>query len=510
MSLPKNIFCAYPDGIIYRDKGNEASTKGKHPLTQLLWGDHICNNGIEGEWVKVNSRGKDGWMHRTKVQKERILEVNFVDVGQGDGVHVVTPDDKAIVIDAGEKDNMYRFLRWRYSKNKKFKKEVGLYAAVITHPDKDHYNGFSSVVNEKYLTFDHFFHNGLVERKLGNGKKGLQRLGKTKKGYSHEVIKNNADLKILLDKLESDGLVTGSLYTKLLYKAYTSGHYPNIHFLGKYYKDKEIPFFPGFEKNTNPDCYIEVLGPIFEGSKDKPKFKTFNGSLGKTKNGHSIILKVHIGDIKILLGGDLNIPAEQYLLSHYTQMDKNPETTGEEEKMISRARYFFESDFAKACHHGSSDFTETFLKSINARATVVSSGDNEPHCHPRPDTLGALGKYGRGHRPLIFSTELARSYDTKILNPYQLYSEMEKQKKKINSKRTSDKGKKEAQKLLNESKKLLGSSIARYGMICLRTDGKKAIMAQKLERYRGNSKKWSISKFIRDDITGELIYDSPH
>ena len=46
---------------------------------------------------------------------------------------------------------------------------------------------------------------------------------------------------------------------------------------------------------------------------------------------------------------------------------------------------------------------------INASATVVSSGDYESHSHPRPDALGAFGKHGRGERPLIFSTELARS-----------------------------------------------------------------------------------------------------
>ena len=64
---------------------------------------------------------------------------------------------------------------------------------------------------------------------------------------------------------------------------------------------------------------------------------------------------------------------------------------------------------AKACHHGSADTLLPFMKSINPTATVVSSGDDEPHAHPRADALGAIAKCGRGNRPLILSTELARS-----------------------------------------------------------------------------------------------------
>ena len=52
-----------------------------------------------------------------------------------------------------------------------------------------------------------------------------------------------------------------------------------------------------------------------------------------------------------------------------------------------------------------------------ARATVISSGDNEDYAHPRPRILGASARYGRESRdvagelmpPLLYSTELARS-----------------------------------------------------------------------------------------------------
>jgi hypothetical protein len=40
----------------------------------------------------------------------------FVDIGQGDGCLMITPDDKLFVIDAGAGDNMLRFLRWRFNR----------------------------------------------------------------------------------------------------------------------------------------------------------------------------------------------------------------------------------------------------------------------------------------------------------------------------------------------------------------------------------------------------------
>lgn len=53
-------------------------------------------------------------MAASETQKERLLELIFVDIGQGDGCLLITPDDRIVVIDAGAGDNMLRFLRWRF------------------------------------------------------------------------------------------------------------------------------------------------------------------------------------------------------------------------------------------------------------------------------------------------------------------------------------------------------------------------------------------------------------
>lgn len=156
----------------------------------------------------------------------------------------------------------------------------------------------------------------------------------------------------------------------------------------------------------------------------KRALRWFSDDVGKTKNGHSVILSARIGKMSVLLGGDLNSKSADYILSRYSE--KNLEeikkqlalatTDADRQKwrtelddVIATCRRYFQSEVAKSCHHGSHDITNDFLETVNAIATVISSGDEESFCHPRPETLGAIGKYGRGERPLIYSTELARS-----------------------------------------------------------------------------------------------------
>ena len=129
-----------------------------------------------------------------------------------------------------------------------------------------------------------------------------------------------------------------------------------------------------------------------------------------------------------------------------------------------------------------------FLSALNPIATVISSGDNEPYSHPRSDALGGIGRYSRGVRPLIFSTELARSADEAITHPYFLRQEFMKIKEEI-EKTTGDtpevqKKKEELDKKYLALVEKINRSIAVYGAINLRTDGHKVVMAQKIERSR--------------------------
>jgi len=148
-------YCAFADAIVL-DK-----PEGK-PVQHLLWGDWLrLKGGKEGDGFEVDARGEDGWLHKESIQDTRLLEIVFVDIGQGDGCIVSTPEDKHIVIDAGEGDNMYRFLRWRFGKfSKKFKFE----SLIISHPDVDHYGGFVELFEEKNIEIGVVYHSGIIER----------------------------------------------------------------------------------------------------------------------------------------------------------------------------------------------------------------------------------------------------------------------------------------------------------------------------------------------------------
>ena len=103
------------------------------------------------------------------------------------------------------------------------------------------------------------------------------------------------------------------------------------------------------------------------------------------------MLRIEFWKHSFLLGGDLNIPAENLLMEHHN--GSNP----------------FHVDVAKACHHGSSDFSPVFLAKVSPHATVISSGDNKSFDHPMADAVGSLARHSRGDIPLIFSTEIGRA-----------------------------------------------------------------------------------------------------
>ena len=471
------------------------------------------SNEIEEKngWVKVRSRGDNGWIKTSEVQKERILEVNFVDIGQGDGCHVVMPDDRHFVIDAGEGDNMHRFLSWRYNLRRK-KNSMNDLTAIISHPDQDHYKGFQQLFDNSQLSFSKIYHNGLVER-ANDPSSTLGSSTKIKgRKYLNDIIKDDASMKALLNDPSKRYRKN---YPKTLYKAIQNPSNSNVEF-NILHKDRK--FVPGYEDDK--DVTLKVLGPILEKDDSGTSVLKYFKSPGKTKNGHSVILKLEIGKLKVLLGGDLNIESENFLLEKYTGVapDKLKKKIHKEEdqdklevlnkqwsEMIEKGTEVFRSDVAKACHHGSHHFTTEYLQSVDAIATVISSGDNESHCHPRPDALGAFGKYGRGERPLIFSTELARSHKETIKKPHEYKRSISYHVGKIDKETDPDK-KKKLEKKLDQILATIERTVAVYGMICLRTDGDKAIITQKLETPRGKDAKWDIHELIYNDSRKEFEY----
>ncbi|WP_339813075.1 hypothetical protein [uncultured Imperialibacter sp.] len=451
---------------------------------ELLFGDYvrpILKNGQPVEvkigkssYLMVRARNADGYIKPSEIIPDRVLEVNFIDIGQGDGCHVVTPDDKHFIIDAGKGDNMFRFLAWRF--NLKYaKSSPPNFTGIISHSDADHYGGFAKLFtaqknSKNQFSFDTIYHNGMVEESGSP----VETLG-TVVGNGQDYITDLCDDEASFKKRAATASKKGN-YIKLLEK--TSAPKKSLRYGSGTIYDKG-------------GLKIEVLGPVAKKVAGKDALPVFDDNKGKTKNGHSVILKLSIGKLKILLGGDLNTDSEEYLLTHFGKQNvgelvkkiKDKAATPEQkaaaqEKLadaIGKARKHFQVDIAKSCHHGSADFTSEFLQALNPIATVISSGDEEPYCHPRPDTLGTIGKFSRGERSLIFCTELARS------------------------------GKEFIDLTKLPPNKKMERVVTVYGMINVRSDGERVMIAQKLERPAA-SKNWDIHKLAWNKDLKEFEY----
>jgi hypothetical protein len=160
---------------------------------------------------------------------------------------------------------------------------------------------------------------------------------------------------------------------------------------------------------------------------------------------------------------------------------------------------------AKACHHGSDEVSYEFLSAMRPAVTVISSGDNEGHDHPRPAIVAASATTGylliandRIVTPLVYSTELARSVN--LGDPVRLtvadpagdtvLSKAELGKATIDAKVTKagDLNPTTVKRTLNRTYIVAGLI---YGLVNVRTDGEKILCATLNEKDRT----WQIKTF---------------
>ena len=375
-------------------------------LAWLLWGDHVRIVQSSGGFTKVKARDKEGWIPSEVITSEGLLEIYVVDVGQGDGVLMRTPNDRWHVIDAGvendkqmTKKGMPNFVRWKFIEDLG-KQKVKLQNLIASHPDFDHYGGMIDLLSGKVkrpdrefdVEVENFYHCGMGRFA------GDPVLGKVKPGTVPEPP---------FDDYGLDG--DGSFIVELLNGKASFGS-PDRPFDDTFSRFAALvgtvpakvrrlshldEYLPGYGKDDT--VTMRVLGPIVEKVDGQAALRVL-GSESVIRNGHSIVLRVDYGKARILLTGDLNTASQRLLLS-YHPLDE------------------FAVDVAKACHHGSDDIDLRFVRAMKARVTVVSSGDNEDYAHPRPRVLGASARYGREAKgvkgellpPLLYSTELARS-----------------------------------------------------------------------------------------------------
>lgn len=118
--------------------------------------------------------------------------------------------------------------------------------------------------------------------------------------------------------------------------------------------------------------------------------------------------------------------------------------------------------------------------------------------------LGTFGKTSRGRRPLIFSTELARS--TREFTP--LIEHLDKLRA-FEAELEAESDPKERRKIERKIEGAKDRNVTVYGMITLRALGDIIVIAQKLEKPRNAGSKWDIYELHHNANTDEFEYH-PH
>ncbi|MGI9646028.1 MAG: ComEC/Rec2 family competence protein, partial [Ilumatobacteraceae bacterium] len=387
---------------------------GKDERFELLWGDRVEVLSRSTARAKVRARGMEGFVRKNAIgpgSKHSLLEFYFIDVGQGDGVLIRTPDDRHILVDGGwprrsqpTGKNAADFVDWKFERDYG-RTNIELDAVVCSHNDQDHYGGLWDLMNRtaavraelncEDVLVEEIYHAGLSWWKTSGGRT---------LGPSKDTAKGEMFTRLLDDRASVEaGLASGASpalqgeWAKFWRQAKATKNRAGGETPIKRLSDR-TEFLPGFDGNGG-GAAVHVLGPVEFAVDGSPAIRKIGSADGQNTNGNSVLLRVDYGKARVLLTGDLNQKSQELLLKDY--------------KGRTEA---FECDVAKGCHHGSDDVGLKFLDTVEPSVTIISSGDSEGHDHPRPQVVAASGRTGlesvhndRLETPLVFITELARS-----------------------------------------------------------------------------------------------------
>lgn len=423
----------------------------------LYWGDEVEVLGrSDGRTqIRVLDRGLKPLVGsvagRLPTQDRPPLQFMMVDVQQGDGMIMITPEGKKIFIDGGDNQLFARFAAARFPGTSNTK-PLDVDAIIITHGDADHFDGLNKIRSSEthatkrkrlFIRPKRVFHNGLA--------KGPSTLPDTKMFGATVQTRNGPVIVDLVDEITE---VPAARLNRPFKSWVTSlkhwGRRGPI-------EQKRLAFGNRreFDFLRSEGIEVEVLGPIekrvqFRGRSragllflDTP-IKDANISVAgaaavrtrpsasHTVNGHSVTLRIRYGNVRFFLSGDLNQQSMDALRAKTTPSQ-------------------LASEILKVPHHGSADFDLGLLKSISPVISLISSGDEssrKEHIHPRATLMGALGRISRNDVSLVFSTELAAFFEMRGMS----------------------------QTLDAAKKRYFGFERTNFGIIHIRTDGERVLV----------------------------------
>lgn len=352
------------------------SSSGTKRSMILIFGDEVKTNGdpVDGR-VCAEFRGRKGYINEKHLGNKPALEFYFIDVGQGDSTFIVTPQRKKILIDGGLGNRAYGFLSWKYMLEKGGP-PVDIDLLVLSHADGDHIQGLIPIIKHPKINVKKIIHNGIATFKKGAMKTKIGDLDSSGQYLitRHDAIDDLCGLS-LDEQFESWRQVISDEQTS--YNAVDST-------MGKI----DI---------GDSDISIDIIGPRLEKKNGKYAYRWFKGD-AQTINGHSVSFRMTYKNVKAIFPGDINMDGSKYLL--------------DDTRLVSK----IDAHVFKSPHHGSQDYYKPFLEAVNPQISIISSGDDPSHGHPRALFIGTVGKASRSSEPLIFSTKIAATFveDKKI------------------------------------------------------------------------------------------------
>lgn len=372
-------------------------------------GLHVRVTGRTTEPFEGELRGK-----RLPAAENRVLQFTMVDVQQGDALVLESPGGKRVLFDGGDNVLFARYLANRY-RGSSADAPVDIDALVITHGDADHYAGLNAIHDSEtesglaarkrlFLRVHRVFHNGLVKGPSALGDEAMfGRTVETRDGRAIVDLHNNW---LELDEAQLNRpfrrfrktLQHWNARQALDMRRLAFGDRAEFAFLREEGVNVEV-LGPIPLRATDGDRRVSALPLLREPEKtvdlqnDPEQDPDRHFSASHTINGHSVALRIHYGNVRFLLSGDLNQEA----------MKRLRKKTGD-----------LEAEILKAPHHGSADFDLAALRMIRPVVSLISAGDEsarKEYIHPRATMMGALGLCGRGEIPLIFCTELAAFFE---------------------------------------------------------------------------------------------------